>query len=161
MNYNYDYNHGYNYNHAPANDVLVIERDSDYEFNNFDYLTYLAIGFIYVFLLSVLIDRILNYERVEKICSTQNMQIGSEQYNEQIDDCKKAINAHNSKKFMYMIIVGVASILGGGYLARYDDRFMTGGLGIALGGLMAVIYFTISNWNTINRDFQIVLLGLT
>ncbi len=137
----------------PINEIYVIDRDNDfetqgnrdiYDFSSFDYFTYIAIGFIYAFLVSLLVNRILNYERVEKVCDVgKEIKIDDPQRNARGAACRKAVDEYDSKKFFYMIIIGVVSMLGGGYLARSDPRYMTGGLGVALGGLMTIIYFTI------------------
>jgi hypothetical protein len=143
-----------------SNDVLVIEQDST-SYNSLDVCTYLTIGFIYAVFLSLLVDRILNYNRVEQVCDTKGMMFGTTQYNTRQDACEKAKTDYNSKKFAYMVVIGFLSVLGGAYVARLDDKYMTGGSGVAFGGLLTVIYFVIYNWTNLNKDFQIFILGLT
>jgi len=154
----------------PTGDIILIERENDYgdrdmthmyDFSSFDYFTYIAIGFVYAFLVSLIVSRILNYDRVEKECDMKNMTIDNPQRTAHVETCRKAMNDFDSKKFFYMIIIGVLSILGGAYMAKVDHRYMTGGLGIALGGLMTIIYFTLYNWSSLGKDFQLILLGLT
>lgn len=145
----------------PYNDMLVIEQESGDDNSNLDYFTYITIGFVYVFFLSLLVDRLLNYDRVEQICDTKNMQYGTDQYNTRVNVCKKTTNDYDTKKFMYMVVLGVLSVLGGGYLVQSDPRYTTGGCGVALGGVISIIYYTTCNWSNINKDVRVIVLGLT
>ena len=149
----------YNAMPYPYNDMLVIEQDVSDGYETTDYFTYLTIGFVYVFFLSLLVDRYLKYDQVEKVCDISTVQT-NEQYKTRMASCKKANDEHNKKKFMYMVVLGVVSILGGSYMTQRDPKYAIGGCGVTLGGMFSVIYYTIYNWSTINKDVRIILIGL-
>jgi len=148
--------------------ILVIEDSQDNaNIGNLNYFIYITIGVIYAILLSLVVDRILNYDLVEKICNDtsdytrKNSDLyDSDEYKQRQSICKKAREDFDTRKFMYMSAIGVLSILGGGYLAQSDYRYLTGGCGIALGGAFATIYYTVYNWYSINRDAKLGILGL-
>lgn len=106
-----------------------------------DYFISLTIGFVYVFFLSLLVDRLLNYDRVDQICNTGNAgAAGNAQvvldikYSTQDGACEKVRNDYNTRKFIYMVVLGVLSIIGGGCLAK-NEKYATSGTGIVIGGV--------------------------
>lgn len=164
----------YNSQYIPT-DIIVVERehgnstDSNYDpmmgLTTGDFIIYLAIGLAYVILMSLVVDQLLEIELVDKACSFDN--IGQMSVNQSTDKvlakygtCKTVKNTFDSKKFVYMIIIGAISVFAGGYLARSDPKYLTGGMGIALGGFWAIIYYTIYNWHSINRYIQLAIMGL-
>lgn len=120
-----------------------------------------TLGFVYVFFLSLLVDRLLNYDRVEQICDTKEMQYGTDQYKTRLNVCKKVNSEYDTKKFMYMVVLGVMSVMGGAYMVQSDPKYTTGGAGVALGGMISIIYYTTYNWSNINKDVRVIVLGLT
>lgn len=155
-------------NRMSYNDMIVIEQsdDSDYRFD-FDYFTCIAIGFVYVFFLSLIVDRLLNHDLLEQVNDAMEQVYNTkdkkyaDQYNARIKEHNKVIAAYNTQKFIFMIILGVMSIMSGGYLANCDARYAMSGRGIALGGVISIIYYTAHDWTNINKDIKVIVLGLT
>jgi hypothetical protein len=150
-------------------DIMITEKNQDPTYTgNLNYFIYLTIGVIYVILLSLVVDRILDYDSVEKICNDTSNYIrknsdiyDSDEYKQRQSICKKAKEDYDTKKFMYMTSIGILSIFAGVYMAHSDYRYLTGGYGVALGGTFATVYFTVYNWNTINKDAKLGILGLS
>ena len=115
---------------------------------NFDYMIYTTIGFIYAVFVSLLVDRFLNYDKVENICNNKNSKNYINDYNSRdtadlIDKCTTAKNDYDLRKFMTMFIISIVSILGGLYLGANNPIYATSGYGIAAGGMYLVIFYTI------------------
>jgi len=132
---------------------------SDYHFDSASYYIYMTIAFVYVFFMSLLVDRLLDYDRIDKMCSFTGL-VGSD-YATRLVACNQAKKDYEVKKFTYMIMIGVLSIFGGTVLASTDKKYATGGWGISTGGIMLVIYYTIVNWSLLDKNVQIGVLGTT
>jgi hypothetical protein len=157
-----DFNRQYE---MPLDEVFVINREPDtlqeYDYSHFDFVTYMAIGIIYILFLAFILDRFLSYDRVENVCRVKDEKPGSAQFNAKREECRNAVNDYDYKKFLYMLVIGFVSVFGGCCLARADPRYMTAGMGIALGGFIGIIYYTIYNWSSISKNIQVLILGLT
>jgi hypothetical protein len=132
--------------------------------SNFDYMIYVTIGIIYAVFISLLVDRSLNYDKVENTCD----QIYNKSYRNNLDtsddpksECNKVTEDFHSRKYLAMIVVGVLSVFGGAYLGASNPMYATGGYGVALGGLYSIIFYTMYNWQNIDKDMKVVVLGLT
>lgn len=135
-------------------DTKIVER---YDSTYFDYFTYLAIGFVYVCFMSLLSDQILKYQGNDKSCDKNSDNNHSELEQRCVSD-----NYDNElKKYVLMLIAGFGGILVGGYLINQDPIYTTGGMGLGLGGLLAIIYYTIYNWGKFNKNVQLLILGVT
>ena len=164
----------YNSQYIPT-DIIVVESDGmDPNYDPYmgltagDFIIYLAIGLAYVILMSLVVDQLLGVELVDKACSFdsigqtagQTVEKSTDKFLAKYGTCKAVSNTFDSKKFVYMIVIGAISIFAGGYLAKSDPKYLTGGMGIALGGFWAIIYYTAYNWHSINRYIQLVIVGL-
>ena len=155
-------------------DMIVIEQgiDRSSESVNFGqsvvYCTYIAMGFIYAYLLSQVVDRVLMNRDPEdaKGCSDGigyisygDSNVSQEEHMMRLKRCDKVRTDKDIKKYIIMAILGVLSIAGGAYLVQNDPRYVTGGGSIALGGLFTIIYFTIYNWTNIDKTTKLVILA--
>lgn len=149
---------------------MIVTEQNMKKMNTIDYIIYIAIGLVYAVLLSIIIDRFLDYDSINKLCDNRYLYVYQTKNNEgndninkniDIDACEKARTNYEKAKFAYMIILGVLSLLGGGYLAYNNPKYMTGAYGVALGGLFTIIYFICKSWVTIGKDYKIFVLGLT
>lgn len=149
------------YRKPQTNDFLVIERDitSSSQCNTPDYYTYLAIAFIYAFFMALFVDKLLNFDQVEKVCEAPNT-TGSVS-TDKIQACKKAQDEYNTRKLTYMIILGVCSVFGGAFLAGSNKMYETGGCGVATGGSLLILYYTAMNWKRFDKNVQLAILGLS
>lgn len=164
----------YNSRYIPTDIIVVENGDMDQNYDPYmglttgDFIIYLAIGLAYVILMSLVVDQLLGVEVVDKACSFdslgqnagQSVEQSTNKLLEKYGTCKAVKNTFDSKKFVYMIVIGAISIFAGGYLAKSDPKYLTGGMGIALGGMWAIIYYTAYNWYSINRYIQLVIVGL-
>src|SRR5277367_5713113 len=102
------YNNSSNSN-SNSNVPIIASMDETYTLSIFIYLT---IGFIYVCLLSLLVDKVLQSEKIDKMCG-YSILIDMNDQNRSVEDKKcDAIKEHNKKqKFTYMIVIGLISML--------------------------------------------------
>lgn len=141
-------------------DSSIIDQERNPNFYTSSYLIYITIAFVYAFFLALLVDRLLNYDdNVEKVCDVSNLT--GQEYIDRNQVCRDAQKKYDSQKFVYMIIIGVLSIFGGIFLVKYDTDYTTGGMGVTLGGVALILYYTLANWSMLNRDLQVTVLGLT
>jgi len=148
----------------PMNDSVVVIEETETKIDSYCILIYITIAFVYAIFLSLLVDRILNYDRVEKVCNVSIMPYFNKSEEESPDKfkmCQDAKKEYDTQKFIYMIVLGLLSLFGGAFLARYDNNYTTGGMGVALGGIFLILYYTVANWTMLNRNLQTVVLGLT
>ena len=131
---------------------------------NAEYLVYVTIGVVYVTLVSLLIDRVLGYEQLEKDCEyrfTGNLNLGQKAGEDaRRAVCTKRREEYEAKRFSHMMVVGVASLLVGGYVTTLDGSYNVAGAGVALGGLFGVIYTSVSHWHRIGSDLKILMLAV-
>jgi len=148
-------------------DILVIDQDpsnSDYNFDAASGYVYVVIAFVYAFFLALLVDKILDTDRIDKACNVPAW--GYNQSQQELDQlqnmqnkCDKVRKDLNTSKFTYMMVLGVASILGGAYISKSDRRYAVGGWGMSLGGAMIVLYYTFVNWYMLDKWCQVIVLG--
>jgi hypothetical protein len=131
---------------------------------NAEYLVYVTIGVVYVTLVSLLIDRVLGYEQLEKDCEyrfTTNLNLAQrDREDARRKVCEKRREEYEGKRFSHMMIVGVASLLVGGYVTTLNNSYNVAGAGVALGGLFGIIYTSISHWHRIGSDLKILMLAV-
>jgi Na+/proline symporter len=145
---------------SPREKYISQTEDSDdqiYGYGYSDGLIYLTIGVVYFLFLQLLVDRFLGYEKIEKSCTSKNIINNPDEYGKL---CTKLRDEFELKKYVYMVVLGALSMGGGLYLAKSDKTYLVGGCGLALGGLWAMIWFTLINWSRLNRNFQFLILGL-
>lgn len=146
----------------PMNGSFVVieqeqESKTDCYFNTFYYL---VISFVYAAFLCVLVNRMLNNEGIEQHCSEKNMpQFGSDEYMTKKTKCEKLRKQFSNKKFVYLVVLGIISIVGGVSVAHTCPEYCTGGSGVAVGGLLVVVYETLVNWTELRDDVKIIMLG--
>lgn len=134
---------------------------SNYTYTNFNYITYLIVGFVYFYFLSLVVDKYLKIDKLEKTCDTKDLDVNSTKYKTKQDLCKVLNEKYNNTKFVYMLVLGMLSITAGGYLVRSNPRYLTSGLGVSLGGFIAIVYYTVLNWSRFGRNYQLLVLGST
>jgi hypothetical protein len=144
---------------AQQNDYFVNDQSSNYQFDMSQCYIHITIAFVYVFFLALLVDRILDYDSVEKICNFTG--ITEQVYLDKRKMCDKSRKDYEERKFTYMIMIGVISIFGGALLTKIDKTYTTGGWSVSTGGMMLVIYYTIMNWNSLDKNLQVIVLGTT
>jgi hypothetical protein len=141
---------------------LVIEKEQEIEDCNFNYLFYVVISFVYAGFLCVLVDRILDSEGLEKNCSYKNIiKYDTAEYTARTEKCTKLKKEFENKKFVYLMALGVLSIIGGISAARASPEYCTGGAGIAVGGMLVIFYETLINWYDLRTDAKILMLGVS
>lgn len=145
-----------------AGDILVIERESDSQPNPYVYIT---IAFVYAFLVSLIVDKMLNYSRVEKVCENR-IELQDilndkklKEHSAQREVCLKASDAYDEQKFTYMFAIGILSFLGGSMIARYEKSLATGGMGLSIGGIVIVVHQIFKNWAKL-KELRIFLLAV-
>jgi hypothetical protein len=144
------------------------------EYKNYDAFSifvYISIGFVFVFLLSMILDKILDYDSIKKKCSRPNIRffttdpkITDEEYDKQLEEqkvCDKKMKDFSMRKSMYAIIIGAISIFVGAYIAQSNPSGRVAGLGVAFGGFMSLLYFIILNWYGFSQNIQILILLVT
>ncbi len=154
-----DYPNDYPNNYPNIKGVVVA-----YEVQTVDYFTAIVIGFVYAFFLALLFDRILGYDRIDRLCNINNMyplNKSDEGKRMNLTACKKAQYDYDVQKAGYMIIIGILSMLLGGYLIKQDPKYATGGMGIGVGGIFLIIYYICANWTKMSSNLQILILALT
>jgi hypothetical protein len=148
--------------------VLIIDqdqtgfRDNDSEPDGLNYFFYAFIAIVYAAFLFVLVDKLIDSDDVEKQCgSIPLIQYVAEDGESvgKIKKCKKLRKDANGKKFVYLLIFGVLSAIGGFAAISNDKKYLTAGSGIALGGLWVVFYEIIINWSDLNTNAKIFFLG--
>jgi uncharacterized membrane protein len=131
--------------------------------SNAEYLVYVTIGIVYVTLVSLLIDRVLGYDKIESDCKYRfmpNMTLEQQEEEEgRRGHCEGRRNEYQDKRFSHMMIVGVISLLVGGYVTTLDGSYNVAGAGVALGGVFGIIYTSVSNWHRITTDLKIFMLA--
>lgn len=126
----------------------------------------LAIAFVYAFFIALLVDRLLGYDNVDKLCEhtgfirSLTSPLTDPNYETKRKACEDAKKDYEKKKFTYMILIGVASIFAGVLMAKANNSYSTGGWGVALGGLFLIIWYTIMNWYSLDKTFQVAILGV-
>ena len=131
---------------------------------NAEYLVYVTIGVVYVTLISLLIDKVLGYENLEQECDFRflgNMTLEQQEVeNARRAQCGARREEYQVKRFTHMMIVGVASLLVGGYVTTMDGSYYVAGAGVALGGVFGIIYTSVSNWSRLGMDLKILMLAV-
>lgn len=112
---------------------------------------FILIGFTYAFLLSLIVDKILDYNNIEEKCNKINTQNHT--------TCIKLYENYDINKFIIMFCLGISSILVGICLSYKDDAFTIDGFGIIFGGFILSGYYTILNWYKLNQYLKIVILA--
>jgi hypothetical protein len=141
---------------SQSNGIPVVTSVSDsYSINTFIYLT---VGFIYVVLLSLIIDKILQSEKIDELCLSKGDDLDKPLTELKYKKCREMQKQNEKKKFTYMVSIGIASILIGGYVVQNNPTYSIGGLGVGLGGAMTVIYYTIKHWSDFDTNYQILIL---
>ena len=135
-----------------GHDVMVVEKEiiEDCPNDSTYFYVYAVTAFVYAFFVALLVDRLLKYEDVEKVCKGNNSAL-----------CLKAEKAFNNKKFIYMMILGVFSVFSGAYIAGSNPGLRTGGISVCAGGAMLLLYYTVLNWSNIDKNVQLAILGTT
>jgi len=141
--------------------IVIEEEESNVNDSEFNYLFYIVIAFVYAGFLITLVDRLLDSERIEKVCSWNNLlKLTGTEYTSANDKCKKIRKTFDNTKYCYLITLGLLSIAGGITAVHSDPSFCTGGAGIAVGGVFIVLYETLAYWNEIRNDVKIFMLGI-
>jgi uncharacterized membrane protein len=138
-------------------------EDTSYS-GNAEYLVYVTIGVVYITLVSLLIDRVLGYDKMEEECKYRfmpNMTL-EQQEEEEIrqSQCKKRRREYQDKRFSHMMVVGVVSLLLGGYITTLEGSYNVAGAGVALGGVFGIVYTSVSHWHIIGSDLKIFMLAI-
>ena len=99
------------------------------------YYFYISIGIIYFSFMTVIVDRILGYTQIEKACDgIYGYRIIMKDDPEKRIECDTMRKGYKTKKFIYMLNLGVVSIFIGAYLV--NTKYENGGVGIALGNMI-------------------------
>ena len=129
------------------------------------YLVYVTIAIVYVTLMSLVIDKILGAEELNKTCEYNfklNMTLEQqEEENVRRQQCDRRREEYQDKYFSHMVIVSIASLLAGGYITTLDGSYNIAGAGVALGGLFGVMYATLFNWYRMTTDLKIIILMIS
>src|ERR1700686_4725854 len=96
---------------SPINTISIESIES---YDNNSYCLYLTIAIVYAFFMAFLVDRILHSDRDDAICEGVTIydygcnSMTSEAKNK-ANKCRKINEDNTTKKFTFMIIIGVAS----------------------------------------------------
>jgi len=136
--------------------LLVIDQDTSLDQNNdkteFSYLFYILIAFVYAGLLITVVNKLLDGDKIKKHCSYDSLSNDTKK-------CEKIKKEFENKKFIYLIALGVMSVVGGVSAARSNPAYCTGGSGVAAGGFLIIIFETLSNWYELRTNVKIFMLG--
>jgi hypothetical protein len=132
-------------------DAIIVEKDLNIsnDKNTTSFYIYIVTAFVYAFFIANLVERLLNYDHVEKVCK-----------NNDVLTCINTEKAFNNKKFIYMMILGILSVFGGAYISLVSPEFKTGGCEVCTGGILLLIYYISINWGNINKNMQVGALGI-
>lgn len=122
-----------------------IKYDTSSKNKSFEIGVSIVIAIIFAFFMSLLIDKIINYD---EYCD----------YSDKSKACVEE-SVYNQQKFSYMIGIGILGIFGGAALSRIDKQYEMGGMGISIGGFLVTIYYTTKNWYHLDKNVQIIVLG--
>lgn len=118
----------------------------------YNYAYILSISILYPYFFSKFADIIFNKKDIDTKYY-KNFSFGRYDFNEKN---KQAYDDFNTKKYVLMIVVGIAGIIAG---THYANTNRDGGAGIALGGLFSLIYYTLYNWMNINEYIKLLISG--
>lgn len=139
--------------------------------NTGDISLFITIAFVYNYLISTIISKILGYDEIEKMCKDRygvffmdrsNYKTEDEYnaYKIQQDKCDVMRKDYDEKYFMYMLGVSIFTLLSGIYILSYsDDKYALVGAGLAFGGMLGSLYVLISNWEKITTNQRILFLS--
>ena len=113
----------------------------------------LAIGFIQVFFSSKLSTKI--FEENSKSCS--DFKYDTPEYKSCHKDYTQNKSDQDTKKFVFMMIVGIISLM----IVYNLDANNTIRYGVGLGGLMTIIYALFMNWSSMNETIRLCVLGVS
>jgi hypothetical protein len=136
---------------------------------------YTTIGFVYLFFINSLINRIIGDEYEKKCgdisycpinnfsrsCISEEGRYGEEcnEIENRKKDCEQLRKELNNKKFIGIVSIGVSSILLGTYMTMMTGEYATAGIGIGFGGALGVLWQTFANWNDLSQDSKLVITG--
>lgn len=136
--------------------IIVVEQD--YGKYVRDISLHVLIALVYAFFFSVLIDRILGREEIEKNCAlTDKNVVNTPEYKEK---CKVMKKNYYHNKSNYLTIIGSLSIIYGMVLSITYDEYVNGGLGITLGGIITLLYRNYESSPDMRNDILIAALSI-
>lgn len=111
-----------------------------------------VIAVLYAFFVSYLFNKLLGENLVNRNCYV-NLKP------EEITECNNKVTAFDEKKFSFMVIIGVLSVLVGTYMATSNPKYGIAGWGISSGGLLLVVYYILINWWRLDTNLKLLILG--
>jgi len=144
------------------NDILVIEQD-DFDYASFFVNLYiiLLIIIVYIWFLDTLVDNCIGLDqKYIDFTNHPTIPIAGNFELKKFSDYLKAKKEYEYNKIKYMIIIGILSIIGGMLLTK-SENYCSIGTAIAIAGGYLVLWFTSQNQFMMNRNFEILGLGIT
>lgn len=112
---------------------------------------YIAIAIIYATFMSLSVDTIIQDEK-DILCNTDSP-------NYKWKSCRDARNRFDNQKFIMMIVIALLSLILAGITYKYVDEYQIPSLGVGLGSLFIIIFWTIRNWHNLDQNSRLVVLG--
>ncbi len=145
-------------NPSKSTEVSVVTSISkSYTINSMIYLT---IGFIYAVLLSLIIDKVIHADKYDAYCSwNSRANLTEAEQTERSVKCNEMEKNNSKQKFVYMIALGIISMISGAHIAQSYPAYSTSGVGIAFGGAMTTIWYVIIEWSSFSDSYKILILA--
>ena len=136
----------------------------------YNYFYIISIALLYPYFFSKLCDVAMDAKTVYNYCKGIPYSLDMKKKdrwgykltepNPDYEDCykkKKVLEKEfDTKKYSIMVVIGIIGIILGTHFAKKNRD---AGMGIALGGLFCVIYYTVYNWRNINELAKLVISG--
>lgn len=139
--------------------VIRIRETENVGNSNMDMLGYnmssvycIVIAVLFAFFVSYLFNKLLDVDSIAN-CYSKAKKV------EDLDTCSAMKTAFDEKKFSFMVIIGILSILVGTYMASADPKYGVAGWGISSGGMLLVVYYILINWWRLDTNFKLLILG--
>lgn len=129
------------------------------------------IGVLYVVFFSKLVDKILNYEKINDMCKygggffTNSFKTPKEgeEYNNCFSKQQLLKKDLSDKKFTIMMIIGFLGLILGSLILKRQfnsSKYDVIGFGLALGGAMSLVYSVFDNWRNMNDSKKLITSGI-
>lgn len=134
----------------------------------------IPIGLLYAVFFTKLANYIMEYPKIKNMCNDLSLayfrspstQKNNNEMNENdkkrfacYEERDKKMKEFNRKQFNIMMIIGLIGIIAGVILHKQGGNTQVAGSGIALGGLMLIVYFILTNWWTMDELSRITISG--
>jgi hypothetical protein len=129
------------------------------DFSSIDYYILITLGLTFAVLVYLIVSRAVNTTDIYAKCSYASSEVVMHDGEELT--CARLHEKTANKHLLFVTVLSVLGMLVGGSLYNNDPSTTVFGAGIALGGMLSLIYSVLYNWAYINEDIRIMILGST